>query len=119
MIMNPPSDIEPLSMPPPIIGSYFHHHHNGQGGTEPPPPTPSTINPIESTFHDRQMTQATPHTDAQVPSGPLQPASGDHSHDPASNGSTNASGRGTPRAKFLETLQGKSAWDALIHGTFT
>ena len=26
---------------------------------------------------------------------------------------------GTPKAKFFETLQGKSAWDALIHGSFS
>lgn len=26
---------------------------------------------------------------------------------------------GTPRAKFIQTLQGKSAWDALIHGSFS
>ncbi|KAF7759898.1 hypothetical protein Agabi119p4_11593 [Agaricus bisporus var. burnettii] len=26
---------------------------------------------------------------------------------------------GTPKAKFLQTLQGKSAWDALIHGSFS
>ncbi|KAF9458715.1 hypothetical protein BDZ94DRAFT_1270082 [Collybia nuda] len=29
------------------------------------------------------------------------------------------SGSGTPKAKFLETLQSKSAWDALIHGSFS
>ncbi|TFK62966.1 hypothetical protein BDN72DRAFT_964217 [Pluteus cervinus] len=28
-------------------------------------------------------------------------------------------GRGLPRAKFLETLQSKSAWEALIHGSFS
>ncbi|KAG2005792.1 hypothetical protein CC2G_002162 [Coprinopsis cinerea AmutBmut pab1-1] len=28
-------------------------------------------------------------------------------------------GRGTPRAKFIEKLQSKSAWDALIHGSFS
>jgi hypothetical protein len=26
---------------------------------------------------------------------------------------------GTPKAKFIETLQSKSAWDALIHGSFS
>ena len=26
---------------------------------------------------------------------------------------------GTPRSKFLQTLQSKSAWDALIHGSFS
>jgi hypothetical protein len=30
-----------------------------------------------------------------------------------------ASGTNTPRARFLQTLQSKSAWDALIHGSFT
>jgi len=30
-----------------------------------------------------------------------------------------ASGTHTPRARFLQTLQSKSAWDALIHGSFT
>lgn len=29
------------------------------------------------------------------------------------------SGSGTPKAKFLQTLQSKSAWDALIHGSFS
>jgi len=29
------------------------------------------------------------------------------------------SGSGTPKAKFLETLESKSAWDALIHGSFS
>jgi len=29
------------------------------------------------------------------------------------------SGTGTPKAKFIETLQSKSAWDALIHGSFS
>jgi len=29
------------------------------------------------------------------------------------------SGSGTPKAKFIETLQSKSAWDALIHGSFS
>ncbi|KAF8888447.1 hypothetical protein CPB84DRAFT_1964186 [Gymnopilus junonius] len=35
------------------------------------------------------------------------------------SGVQQSSGRSTPRAKFLETLEGKSAWDALIHGSFT
>ncbi|TFK27269.1 hypothetical protein FA15DRAFT_666568 [Coprinopsis marcescibilis] len=30
-----------------------------------------------------------------------------------------ASGSSTPRAKFIEKLQSKSAWDALIHGSFS
>lgn len=34
-------------------------------------------------------------------------------------GSVPPSGAATPRAKFLETLGSKSAWDALIHGSFS
>jgi len=34
-------------------------------------------------------------------------------------GASGGSGSGTPKAKFIETLQGKSAWDALIHGSFS
>ncbi|KAG5649968.1 hypothetical protein H0H81_001276 [Sphagnurus paluster] len=30
-----------------------------------------------------------------------------------------SSGAGTPKAKFLQTLDSKSAWDALIHGSFS
>lgn len=37
---------------------------------------------------------------------------------PESTGSS-GSGSGTPKAKFLQTLQSKSAWDALIHGSFS
>ncbi|KAF8890774.1 hypothetical protein BD779DRAFT_1517008 [Infundibulicybe gibba] len=29
------------------------------------------------------------------------------------------SGSGPPKAKFIQTLQSKSAWDALIHGSFS
>ncbi|KAL1746621.1 hypothetical protein HDZ31DRAFT_33731 [Schizophyllum fasciatum] len=38
---------------------------------------------------------------------------------PHSGDGTPSSGAGTPRAKFLDTLHGKSAWDALIHGSFS
>ena len=34
-------------------------------------------------------------------------------------GNVPPSGAATPRAKFLETLGSKSAWDALIHGSFS
>ncbi|KAI5887940.1 uncharacterized protein SCHCODRAFT_02075621 [Schizophyllum commune H4-8] len=54
------------------------------------------------------VASASPHS---VPSGGAHPAH-------AGDGSP-SSGAGTPRAKFLDTLQGKSAWDALIHGSFS
>jgi hypothetical protein len=33
--------------------------------------------------------------------------------------SRSSGGNGTPKAKFIQTLQSKSAWDALIHGSFS
>ncbi|ESK82475.1 hypothetical protein Moror_8537 [Moniliophthora roreri MCA 2997] len=39
---------------------------------------------------------------------------------PLSNGNSQpGSGTGTPKNKFIQTLEGKSAWDALIHGSFS
>jgi len=35
------------------------------------------------------------------------------------SGSSSSNGAGTPKAKFIQTLKGKSAWDALIHGSFS
>lgn len=132
IIVNP--DIEPLSMPPPIITSHPHAHldhqpHHQLGGIEPPIPS-ITANGSQNSFHhpsvhDPMTQSATSHADGQDqsatmsgPSAHARPTSGD---DVTSNGHGNghSSGRGTPRAKFLEALQGKSAWDALIHGSFS
>jgi len=30
-----------------------------------------------------------------------------------------ANGKETPKGRFIETLSSKSAWDALIHGSFS
>ncbi len=35
------------------------------------------------------------------------------------HGSSSCQGTSPPRAKFIQTLKGKSAWDALIHGSFS
>jgi len=43
-----------------------------------------------------------------IPSDHLSAESADH-----------AARAGTPRSKFMQTLQSKSAWDALIHGSFS
>jgi len=43
-----------------------------------------------------------------------------YSHPQSTSGEEGSdSGSGTPKAKFIETLQSKSAWDALIHGSFS
>lgn len=55
---------------------------------------------------------------APVPvSGATPDACGSQGSPGTENGG--GSGTGTPRAMFLETLQSKSAWDALIHGSFS
>ncbi|KIK09638.1 hypothetical protein K443DRAFT_671525 [Laccaria amethystina LaAM-08-1] len=63
------------------------------------PPPPPVVRPTPMPVQRRRR-----------PSAP--PLSGD-------GGSVPPSGAATPRAKFLETLGSKSAWDALIHGSFS
>lgn len=46
------------------------------------------------------------------PNSVLQPS--DHT-----DSADHAARTGTPRSKFMQTLQSKSAWDALIHGSFS
>jgi len=57
---------------------------------------------------------------------PMQPtgldayaATGYGAHCEAHEQASGSNGSGTPKAKFIETLQSKSAWDALIHGSFS
>jgi len=44
------------------------------------------------------------------------PIPSDH---PSLDSADHAARAGTPRSKFMQTLQSKSAWDALIHGSFS
>ncbi|KAF9528792.1 hypothetical protein CPB83DRAFT_853747 [Crepidotus variabilis] len=135
------NDIEPLSMPPAALGPHHpklhqtHHHDDmphahSHHGADPPPPTPSSpTNDSDSISH----ASAVKDSGIEVESSPTLPHHPEvaisvfpPSH-PPSNPNTppntqtpsNQSGRGTPRTKFLEALQSKSAWDALIHGSFT
>ncbi|KAF8809848.1 hypothetical protein BYT27DRAFT_7187114 [Phlegmacium glaucopus] len=86
---------------------------------EPLPPA-QIANGVASTANS-----TTPPT--RPPNTPYQPtnnnaASGsppiptDH---PSADSADHAARAGTPRSGFLQTLQSKSAWDALIHGSFS
>jgi hypothetical protein len=112
--MTNPSDIEPLAMPPPMLGphDHAHDHHHYQNGTVAPPPTPSTPS---SGLHTLSLSPKAGDSSA-LPSHVASSACPEHGQvEPGGH----SSGKVTPRAKFLETLQGKSAWDALIHGSFS
>ncbi|TRM63202.1 hypothetical protein BD626DRAFT_495859 [Schizophyllum amplum] len=87
-------------------------------GTSPLPSPAHEVPPAVNGAHAGGMPAPAPlPADAKVPvpTAPA-PASGGV---PTSAGGTPSSGTGTPRAKFLDTLHGKSAWDALIHGSFS
>ncbi|KAL1720260.1 hypothetical protein EV715DRAFT_272120 [Schizophyllum commune] len=82
--------------------------------SHPPSPGEPATPPAVDNLHAPApvpVASASPHS--ALPSGGVHPAA---AH--AGDGSP-SSGAGTPRAKFLDTLQGKSAWDALIHGSFS
>jgi len=89
-----------LALPPPIS------RQNSQGsspGAEHTRPHPTPVQPVP-------VDGSSLPTD--IPSVPV----GDY---PTASASNPGSGTGTPKAKFFQTLQSKSAWDALIHGSFS
>ncbi|KAF8958565.1 hypothetical protein BDZ97DRAFT_1923603 [Flammula alnicola] len=93
-------------------------------------PLPLDIEPLPPAVH--QDTENAP-KQLRPPITPLQPSKdgdleqqkladagmGGGSYEQRENNGQHASGTTTPRAKFLQTLQSKSAWDALIHGSFS
>ncbi|KAG7447124.1 uncharacterized protein BT62DRAFT_930959 [Guyanagaster necrorhizus] len=79
--------------------------------------TPSRLCQSDSATEYPSSSQPSPRS-SPGPDSPVAPPS------PVSTGSpaihAPAPGTGTPnKAKFIETLQSKSAWDALIHGPFS
>ena len=84
----------------------------------PPGPVPNNL-PI--------LPEIEPLPPAQVTNGvimttasplPTRPPNTPSDH-PSADSADHAARAGTPRSKFLQTLQSKSAWDALIHGSFS
>jgi len=90
-------------------------------------PVPPEIEPLPPAQITNGVTPAGKSTTPTgVPDVPLQSSSNDTAGDnppiPADHPSysaDHAARAGTPRSKFLQTLQSKSAWDALIHGSFS
>ncbi|KXN90404.1 hypothetical protein AN958_04273, partial [Leucoagaricus sp. SymC.cos] len=106
------------SLPPPAqsvatTNSGGGRRINAKDDQMPPPsiPPPPTDVPVPAAA----VIQAAS-TPASGTGSPSQTPSQQH---PGGAGSSTCSGTGTPRAKFIQTLQGKSAWDALIHGSFS
>ncbi|KAI0031453.1 hypothetical protein K488DRAFT_86786 [Vararia minispora EC-137] len=93
-----------------------HHPHSGTGtpsGSDGTPPPHSPATPHHTHLH--------PPPGAVHTHSPLIHAMGDGSVTPSPPPTPDALGpHATPaqRAEFLKTLQGKSAWDALIHGSW-
>ncbi|KAK0433462.1 hypothetical protein EV421DRAFT_1910137 [Armillaria borealis] len=79
--------------------------------------TPSRLCQSDSATDYLSSSQPSPRS-SPGPDSPLAPPSPTSTGSPAIHAP--APGTGTPnKAKFIETLQSKSAWDALIHGPFS
>ncbi|OCH84122.1 hypothetical protein OBBRIDRAFT_799359 [Obba rivulosa] len=102
----PPHALPPFGVPSPLFQHHLHHphrpaqtsHHRTDASTPAPPSAPM----VSRAASAPDATTGSPlPADAQVPAA-------------AASGST------TPhhRADFVGTLQSKSAWDALIHGSW-
>ncbi|KAF8153940.1 hypothetical protein B0H34DRAFT_719680 [Crassisporium funariophilum] len=83
-------------------------------------PSPHEIEPLPPAYGDKNSSihVVRPHA------APLQVSSSSssaHPDSPSADASDHGthSGSSTPRSKFLQTLSSKSAWDALIHGSFS
>ena len=95
----------------------------------PLPPVPSNlpVPPEIEPLPPAQITNGVTPGGSSLPNTPLQPNSnnagsgnppipGDH---PSADSADHAARTATPRSKFMQTLQSNSAWDALIHGSFS
>ncbi|KAJ3570188.1 hypothetical protein NP233_g4571 [Leucocoprinus birnbaumii] len=79
---------------------------------------PSIPPPGDASVHPAAIAQAAAAT-ATATNGTGSSGQVSSQQHPCGTANTGGSGSGTPRAKFLQTLQGKSAWEALIHGSFS
>jgi hypothetical protein len=103
-----PSSSHPSPLPPGPVPSNL-----------PIPPEIEPLPPAQVT-NGVIMTTASP-LPTRPPNTPLHangnpPIPSDH---PSADSADHAARAGTPRSKFMQTLQSKSAWDALIHGSFS
>jgi len=83
----------------------------------PPPQIPSGVMPAGSSTTPQTRSPTTPsHMTSNNDASCHPPVPSDH---PSADSADHTARVGTPRSKFMQTLQSKSAWDALIHGSFS
>lgn len=123
------------STPSPSSSAQTSAHPSPRVDVSGAPPLPPVIDPLPPAAVTEVETAHTPASakDAAKPVRPpvlpLHSGASAHGHESAgpeghearagSAAAATPSGSSTPRAKFLQTLQSKSAWDALIHGSFS
>ncbi|TFL03440.1 hypothetical protein BDV98DRAFT_591309 [Pterulicium gracile] len=118
----------------PLYHHHHHHHHPSRLGTsethyhDDDLPSPASSNsslevlPLISSSSGAFSpagAHTPPHPAALVHPTPIPPPGFKCDDVPVVVVSGTHDGTGTPKAKFFETLQSKSAWDALIHGSFS
>jgi len=112
-----PPDIEPL--PPAAAGAPQNMPMQGQGSGHPDLGAKSTSPGSSSHRHENEGEVNDPRRPPMTPMGKENEGGAMENEDMAKATHGHAPGTNTPRARFLQTLQSKSAWDALIHGSFT
>lgn len=98
----------PSSSPSSPIPMTNHRHHHDDGGR-------IAGGQMMSTSGDSSGSAATGAQGVPMDSPGQQNECGSSGN----GGESQGMGGGPPRAKFIQTLKGKSAWDALIHGSFS
>jgi hypothetical protein len=99
-----------------ITEGHFSHYtpHHVPSGLEPVPQSPEPASPRRSHVPTPSISISSPTIHAPAP----KPHS-DFTATSPEEGNEALVGGGTPKAKWIETLQSKRAWDALIHGSFS
>ncbi|KAI0655646.1 hypothetical protein C8Q70DRAFT_936078 [Cubamyces menziesii] len=106
-----------IPLGPSVSSSSAHGSIHSANSGSPAPHTPHTPQPALPSVESATAVHALDDTHPRVPDAVSTHGHG-HAHSlPASGG---VSGSATPggRANFIGTLQSKSAWDALIHGSW-
>lgn len=112
-----PPDIEPL--PPAVAGAPQNMPVQGQPSGLSGPDAKTTSSGSSSHRHESEGEVTDPRRPPTTPMGKENEGGGMENEDMGKAAHGHAAGTNTPRARFLQTLQSKSAWDALIHGSFT
>lgn len=112
-----PPDIEPL--PPAAAGAPQHMPMQGQAAAAHSDPEDRSGSCSHRKETEGEVIDSRRPPPPVTPMGKENEGGGMGNEDTGKAAHGHASGTNTPRARFLQTLQSKSAWDALIHGSFT